>query len=77
VRRLIAFITQLDAVAAILTHLGEPTTPPPPLAPRARTPPVSDSSAGGEASLLDQSSGWEASTPPADPGYAFDQTASA
>jgi hypothetical protein len=74
--RLIAFITQPDAVAAILTHLGEPTTPPP-LAPRARAPPELDFTAGGEATLLDQSSGWEASTLSADPGYAFDQTAGA
>jgi hypothetical protein len=36
--RLIAFLTEPASIRAILTHLGEPTTPPV-LAPRARTPP--------------------------------------
>ena len=35
---LIAFITEPRAIATILTHLGEPISPPP-LAPRARAPP--------------------------------------
>ena len=36
--RLIAFLTEPTAIRAILSHLGEATTPPP-LAPRARAPP--------------------------------------
>ena len=72
--RLIAFITQPDAIAAILTHFGEPLTPPP-LAPRARAPPELDT--GEPAQPLDQSFAWDTSAPPPDPGFEFNQSVGA
>ena len=70
--RLIAFITEPRAIAAILTHLGEPITPPP-LAPRARAPPELDFM-GSERTALDQSPRWDLSTPPSVPSFEFDQS---
>jgi hypothetical protein len=69
--QLIAFITSPDAIVPILTHLGEAITPPP-LAPRARAPPEFDVA---EAVTLpfDQSTPWDAITPPPDPGFVFSQ----
>jgi hypothetical protein len=73
--RLIASITTPDAIEAILSHLGEPATPPP-LAARARAPPELDL-AGSDLVTLDQSPPWEPTSAPADPGYEFEQTSAA
>ena len=72
--RLIACLTEPPSIRAILAHLGEPTTPPP-LTPRARAPPdLKAEPVGSLGFAFDQSSSWDPTTPPTDPGLAFDQT---
>ena len=72
--RLIAFLIDPDSIRALLTHLGEPTTPPP-LTPRARAPPALEiawlDTRGFE---LDQSPPWDPTAAAPDPGHSFDQT---
>jgi hypothetical protein len=75
--RLIACLTD-PASNRALVHLGEPATPPP-LAPRARAPPVFDTEPlpGTPATpgfAIDQSPNWEPTAAPPDPGYPFDQS---
>jgi hypothetical protein len=68
--RLIAFITQPAAVGSILTHMGEPITPPP-LAPRARAPPEFEDT---ELALtLDQSPVWDLAAPSPEQPFEFNQ----
>jgi len=72
--RLIAFLTEPAAICMILAHLGEPTAPPP-LAPRARSPPEPETEwAGTPEFAFDQSPPWNLTTPAPDPGLPFDQT---
>ena len=72
--RLIAFLTDPASIRSLLAHLGEPTTPPP-LAPRARAPPELETDGAGTAAFaFDQSSPWDPTAAPPDPGYRFDQT---
>ena len=61
--RIIAFITQAPALPSILTHLGEPTTPP--ALARARGPPLWDQAAEPLAHWAD--------SPAPLPEFAFDQ----
>ena len=65
--RLLAFITEPATIRHILTHLAEPSTPPP-ISP-ARGPPL-------DASELDQSPAWDPAGPQPDPGFQFDQSRS-
>jgi hypothetical protein len=66
--RLIAFVTEAEPVRRILTHLGEPTTPPP-ISP-ARSPPLGETFDWDQAPALDP-----ADAEPA-PEFDFDQTVS-
>lgn len=69
--RLIAFITEPATIEGILTHWGEPTTPPP-LAPRARAPPALESADASFA--FDQTPCWNPAAAVAVPAFEFDQT---
>jgi hypothetical protein len=64
--RLIAFVTEAEPVRRILTHLGEPITPPP-ISP-ARSPPVWDAFDGYQTPAVDP-----ANAEPT-PEFDFDQT---
>jgi hypothetical protein len=68
--RLIAFMTQPAAIGSILTHLGEPITPPP-LAPRARAPPEFEDTE--RALMLDQSPVWDLTVPAPERPFEFNQ----
>ncbi len=65
--RLIGFITEPPVIRRILTHIDEPTTPPP-ISP-ARGPPL-------DPAALDQTPAWDPAGPQPDPGFEFDQTTS-
>ena len=62
--RIISFITRLDSIERILSHIGEPTTPPP-IAP-ARAPPFWEFA-------LDQSPAHDLDTSDPGPEFEFDQ----
>jgi hypothetical protein len=64
--RLIACVTEAEPVRRILTHLGEPTTPPP-ISP-ARSPPVWD------AFVWDQTPAVDPANAEPTPEFDFDQT---
>jgi hypothetical protein len=68
--RLIALITQPAAIGAILTHLGEPITPPL-LAPRARAPPEFEDTEW--VLRLDQSPVWDLTVPAPERPFEFNQ----
>jgi len=65
--RIISFITRPDAIDRILSHIGEPTTPPP-IAP-ARAPRPDDTS-------FDQTPGYDPDAAEPVPELNFDQTQS-
>jgi len=62
--RIISFITRLDSIERILSHIGEPTTPPP-IAP-ARAPPLWEF-------VLDQTCAHDLVTSDPVPEFEFDQ----
>jgi hypothetical protein len=66
--RLIAFVTETESVRRILTHLGEPTTPPP-VSP-ARSPPL------WEAFDWDQTLAFDPAAADPESEFDFDQTVS-